>query len=342
MMNAVYYPGDLENGCGILANGSEFDQSSWSYLNASVTTEPWVEEDVFMGSIQDDSLRHDVNPLETVNSESFMDPSLERNLPSDSFADEPSAISMSPYPDPSRRISAFEDEMWASGPGIAEQHKQHSASPHHSLTYSNSNEPWDPIQLRVTLDDRAFVAFVDSPKSSSDQSVCEALLEPNVASRGSTHAPQDTTLEGSLLKSPPAENQQKLQWEFINVAANGPPRNDNSTWRDASRGHSRGRQGPMDKQKAKDAHVMRKNGACWPCRVSKRRASPTPNKSQASCPLTNNLSARWGNLADIVESMNHQYRLYHTKYVADLVSQTSMFCISQVSPVHVSGENNKG
>jgi hypothetical protein len=274
MTDNVQYSGDLEEGWRISTNGSEFDQSGWSYSNLSVTTEQWMEDDVFMGSAQDNTLRTDDNPSEISHLEGFMGPSSERNLsfyPSDDAA---LSASMSPTPDPSRSFSTFEDEMWASGSGLSEQYEQLSAGPHHLATHPTSSEPWDPGHPRVTLFDSGDVAFVDSPKSSSDRSIYEAPREPNVSPQErTTYASQDASLESLLLESPALTNQQELRWEFVNVATYGPPKNDNICWKGNNRRPPKGRHGPLDEQKAKDARIMRKVGVCWPCRVSKVKAS---------------------------------------------------------------------
>jgi hypothetical protein len=279
MTGNVQYPSDLEEGWGISTNGSEFDQSGWPYSNLSDTTEQWMEDDAFMGRAQDNILRTDNNPSEISHLEGFIGPSPERNFPFHPSDDAALSASMSPTPDPSQSFSTFEDEMWASGSGLSEQYRQLSASPHHLATHPTSSEPWDPGHPRVTLYDSGDVAFVDSPKSSSDRSFYEAPREPNASPQGgTTYASQDTSLESLPLESPAVTNQQEWRWEFVNVATNGPPKNDNICWRGSNGCPSKGRHGPLDKQKAKDARIMRKVGVCWPCRVSKVKASSHSNQ----------------------------------------------------------------
>lgn len=272
MMDDVQYPSDLEDDWGILTNGSEFGQSHWSYSNISAATEQWNEDDAFVESVQTNVLRntHDQNGISQ--SQGHIESSPERDFPLYFPADTPSFASTNITQEPSQTLSAYENGMWASNSSLSEQCREYSISPHHLGIHQRSNGPWDPGHPRVVQYESGFVAFADSPISSSDQSLSEVHLKPDIAS-------QDARLESPMLESANATNQQQIDWEFINVTTNGPLMKDNSARRDTCHRNAKGRHGPLDKQKAKDARVMRKNGACWPCRVSKVKVSSMPNMS---------------------------------------------------------------
>ena len=225
-----------------------------------------------MGS--DHTLRHDDTPNDFSHQEGLVDLSPSRNFSLCPSTDATLIGPMSRRPDPGRGSSAFHDEMWDSGPGLSEERRHISASPYHSGTYPPSNEPWDPVgHPRVMKYDSGYVAFADSPKSSSDQSFCEVPSGPNASPQESIiDASQDARLESLSLGPPAVAYQQPLRWD-VSIATFGPPRNDNTAWRDPDRRQRKGRRGPLDTQKAKDARLMRKIGVCWPCRVSKVKAS---------------------------------------------------------------------
>ena len=337
MTEDAQYSSDMEEEWRVSTNGSEFAQSAWSYSNLSVTTEQWVE-DVFMGSAHDHTLEHNDISSEVSRLEGLVDPSSSRNFSLCSSTNTPAAGPMSPTPAPGRGYAAFHDEMWTSGSGLSEEYRCASASPQHSGTYPTSNEPWDPVgHSRVMHYDRGFVAFADSPKSSSDQSICEGPSGPNDSPQESmTHTAQDAGLEGVSLESPAVANQQQLRWEVINVATYGPPRNDNMTWRDTDRRQRKGRRGPLGTQKARDALFMRKTGVCWPCRVSKVKASFIQIVPMTTFSLTNILSARRATLVKPVETINHPCRLSHTEYAVGLALRILKFSIFPVSSLHLS------
>jgi hypothetical protein len=334
MMDDVQYPSDMEEEWRISTNGSEFAQSIWSYSNISVTTEHWVE-DVFMGSVQEQTLGYDDNSNDLSRPEGLLDPSPSRNSLCPS-TDAPLAGPMSPTPDPGTDYSAFQDEMWASGSGLSHEHKHVSASPHHSGTHPTSNEPWDPVgHPRVMQYDSGYVAFADSPKSSSDQSLSEVPSGPNLSLQESMiHASQDARHESLSLESPTIANQQQFRWEVISVATYGPPRDDNMTWGDTDRRQRKGRRGPLETQKAKDAHIMRKIGVCWPCRASKVKAGFIQIVPRTTFPLTNIFSVRRAALAKPAETINHPCRLLLIEYAVGLGLRTLKFSISPVSSLY--------
>jgi len=334
MTDDVQYPSDTEEEWRISTNGSEFAQSAWSYSNLSVTTEQWVE-DVFMGSAHDHILEDDDTSNNVSRLDGLVRPSSSRNLSFYSSTNIPVAGPMSPTPAPGRGYPAFRDEMWTSGSGPSEEYRYPSASPQHLGTYPSSNQPWDPVgHSRVMQYNSGDVAFADSPKSSSDQSFCEVPSGPNVSSM--THATQDVGLESVSLESPGVANQQQLRWEVVSVATYGPPRNDNMTWRDANRRQRKGRTGPLGIQKAKDAHVMRKLGVCWPCRVSKVKASFIQLVPMTTFSLTNVSSARQAARVKPVETINHPCRSSRIGYVVGLVLRILKYSISPVSSLHLS------
>jgi len=274
MKDDAQYSGDVEDEWKISTNGSEFAQSIWSYENLSATTEQW-DEDVFMGSARDHTLRHGDTSDDFSRLEGLVDPSSSRNFSSYPPINTPLAGLMSPALATGRVCPDFHDEILASGSGLSEAYINASASPHHLGTRPTSNEPWNLVgHPRVLAYDSGYVAFVDSPRSSSDQSFCEVPSGPNVSLQESiTYASQHTGLENASFESTVIANQQQLRWEVISAATYGPLRNNSTTWRDNDRGKRKGRRGPLDTQRAKDAYIMRKIGVCWPCRVLKVKAS---------------------------------------------------------------------
>jgi hypothetical protein len=335
MKDDAQYSSDMEDEWRISTNDSEFAQSIWSYENLSVTTEQW-DEDVFMGSVREHTLRHDDTSNRFSCLEGLVDPSSSRNFSSCPPTNTPLAGLMSPTLATGRGYSDFHDEMLASGSGLSEAYRNASASSHHLGTRPTSNEPWNPVgHPRVMQYDSGYVAFVDSPRSSSDQSFCEVPSGPNALPQESmAYVPQDTGTKNASFESTVITNQQQLRWEVISAATYGPLRNDNTMWRDNDRRKRKGRRGPLDTQRAKDAYIMRKIGVCWPCRVSKVKASFIQIVSRSTFSLTNVFSAHRATPVRPVETINHLCRLSLTKYAPGLALRTLKFSISPVRSLH--------
>jgi len=335
MADDAQHSSDMDEEWGISNNGSEFAQSTWSYENVSATTERWVK-DVFMGSGHPLGLD---TPNDFPRLEGLVDLSPSTNFSLHPPTDAPLVARMSPSQDSGKDFSAFHDEMCASGSGLSEKHGHSSASPHHSGTYPPSNEPWDPVgHPRVMQYDCGFVAFADSPNSSSDQSLGEVPSGPDESPQESViDASQDARLGSLSLGSPAVASYQQLQWEVTTgMVTYGPLRNDKPTLRDTDNRQrkGRGRHGPLDKQRAMHAHLVRKIGSCWPCRVSKVKASFILIILGTSFSLTNIFSAHWAALVKPVETIYNLCRLFLTEYAVDLALPILKCSIFPVSPLH--------
>ncbi len=332
MKDSVRDASEREEEWRMLTNASDFHRSVWSYSEISATTEQWTE-DAFMGSVQDNTSRNNDTPKDNSYFQGLLDPNSDGKFLLYPSIDISSPALMSPTLDHSESYSAFVDQMWTPTSDLSDEYRLLSPSPHHSGTNLASSEPWDPLgNPRVMQYDSGYVAFVDSPKSSSDQSFCEVPPEPAVSPEESAiHELQDARPESLPLELPAVANQQQLRWEVVSVATYGPPRNDNMTWRDFNHRQPKGRHGPLNRQKAKDARIMRKIGVCWPCRVSKVKASFIKKMSWMTFSLTDIFSVLRAALAKPVETVNYPCHLFRTEYAVDLALLTLRFSIFRVS-----------
>jgi hypothetical protein len=267
------YSNDLERGPS--ANSYEFAQSDWSYLNRSAPTEEWIE-DIPTGTEQDhmqaygsisDSLSHQEG-ITGHDSALYVNPAF-------LSTDLQLAGDISPAWDSDRGHSAVHDGIWASDVYTSGDAGLSSPSPHHVGTYPTSNEPWNTVgPRRVARYDTGFVAFVDSPNSSSSQSSGDASSGRGYSPQERMiHASQDAIAENLSPRSTGIVNQQQLHWEMISTIKHGPPKYNKITMRETGHSQRKGRHGPLDSQGKKEARVMRKQGVCWPCRISKVKAS---------------------------------------------------------------------
>jgi hypothetical protein len=289
---------------GLLTNGSGFAISNWSCVNPSNPTKESID-DVSMGTLQDEMSAYD----------SILDAlSLQENAASHNPSTYNPAFlrdawltgEMSLASDFGRNHSAFLDEMWISGPGISGDAGL-SSIPHHPGVYPASNDPWN--WPGVVQDNDGFVAFSNSTKSSSDQSGHNVSFGPSFSPQGSMiHAPQGARVEKFPLESIDVTNQNQFQLGIISTVTHGPPKLGEMAMRNTDLRQRKRRHGQLDIRNRKEAVLVRKEGVCWPCRVSKAKAS-LPNAPRTKFLLTNLLSARRAALARDVKVINHLYRI---------------------------------
>jgi hypothetical protein len=258
------------------ANDSENAMSDWSYLDPSTPTTEQRIDDVFMGTEQDHMSTYDDARDNYPLQEGSV--GLSSTVYTDSaflFSDPVFDMEMSAAWDSDRDHSVFHDEMWTSGADASGDVRLPSSGPHHLGTYPTSSGPWNPVgSPRIMGYDAGYVAYVDSPNSSSSQSSDDPPSETEISPQGSVvHASQDAKHQDLPLESPSLANQQQFRWEVTGTTTHGQPRVCKLTITETLRVQRKGRQGPLGSQKAKEAHAVRRLRACWPCKVSKMKVS---------------------------------------------------------------------
>jgi hypothetical protein len=257
---------------------SDPEQGVSSNGYCSALTEPWVLDDAFMGTEGDHVSAHgDVSDnfpyQESIaghNPTTYTDSSF---LSMDSTF----ASGMCPDWDSTGDHSALLHGMCDFGADTSESAGPSSSNPHNIGANPSSSGPWDPIGTRRVTDyGSSFVAYLGSPDSYSSQSSDDPSSEREFPPQESViHASLDADVEEFSRGSPTLANQVQLHWEEPSTMMHCPLRIREMTMRESNRVHRKGRQGPLGSQRAKEAHVIRKLGACWPCRVSKSKASPS-------------------------------------------------------------------
>lgn len=335
MSASDHYSTDLEWELGM----STYDSEPWSYVDQSAHSLVESDADIFIGNEQSYVSECDDNLGAFSHRDGLAgyDPVIQTGprfpFPYTPFPDRMSLPSESP-----RDYLEFHDETWILNPSDLGEARSSSSCRHYSGTHPTSNDPWDPVgPPRVIAHDAGYVVFVNSSESSSGQSIDDSSSrESSCPKDDMTHAFQDTIIDNFNTEPTGIAIQQHLHWDVINTVTDGPPNISNMIMRDADRRQRRGRQGPLNPQRKKEAHAIRKLGGCWPCRVSKAKESFLPNPSlRIKYQLTNFLSAHQGAPARDAETTMHRCHISLTGYAVDLGLQTMPFSVFLVCSIYL-------